>query len=151
MNDININENELQAESNKSIINSGSRSSYNINKSANNSHANEEKAYLKYRNEKLNKDLLEKMNNIQLLNEELKSKDYLGVEIAVVNKKFIELQGQMNFIKSENFRLLDIIQNKDNLLSQFKNLVNITSSKFQIFEDMNLNLREENTKLNKKT
>jgi chromosome segregation ATPase len=128
----------------------------------------DEKNYLKYRNDELNKELLEKLSEIHQLKEtirvyevqiasykknmqkhqsDINISDTLKVDINILHKKINEMEGEINFHKVENMRLCEILQSKENIMSQFHSLVNVSSNKFKLFEEANQNLREENSSL----
>jgi chromosome segregation ATPase len=150
--------------SSKSYIKSAQNTNKVLNESMKKKY--DEKNYLKYRNEELNKELLEKMSEIHELRETVKLyeiqmasykknmqkhqsdlgvSDTLKVDINILNKKINEMEAEVNFHKVENMRLCEILHSKENIMSQFHNLVNVSSNKFKLFEEANENLRVENS------
>lgn len=131
----------------------------------------DEKTYLKLRNDELNKELVSKMNTIHQLEEHVKSLeviignykknlndvnkkvaqgDNLKVDMGILKNKIVDLESELNYHKVENMRLSEIIHSKDNLISQFQNLVGISTNKFKLFEETNQSLRDENIHLKNK-
>lgn len=132
---------------------------------------NDIRNYLQYRNDELNKELLEKMNkiyqqneeikhlemtidnykkNFQILNEKISKQDNLQVEINHLNKIITDIESQQNLVKMENVKLVEVIRSKDNLISQFENLVTVSTEKFKMFDETHRNLRNENISLKNK-
>jgi chromosome segregation ATPase len=165
----NINNIENNQTPNTSILNVQQNlkdlSVHSLNKSSRLSVKCDEKTYLKFRNDELNKDVLDKMTeihalkghiktleaknnnykkNFQVSNSKLAEADTLKADINILNKKISDLECELNFSKVENMRMMDILHNKETLISQFQNLVGITESKFKLFEETNKSIRDEN-------
>jgi chromosome segregation ATPase len=170
-NEINVSNNNLEISQtpNTSILNvQQNLKDVSVNKSSRLSVKCDEKTYLKFRNDELNKDVLDKMTeihslkeqvkileaknnnykkNFQISNSKLGEADTLKADINLLNKKISDLECELNFSKVENMRMLDILHNKETLISQFQNLVGITESKFKLFEETNKSVRDENLAL----
>lgn len=115
-------------------------------------------SYFKTRFDALNRELLEKSHqnklkdniinnlktNIKQLHDKLAKYQNSTINMNAQTRQFHEIENENNLIKIEFAKLQENLSNKDNIINEFHKLSEISKSKFKMFEETNLLLREEN-------
>lgn len=79
--------------------------------------------------------------NIELQNAKISNQDTLYVELNSLNKNYAEMENELNQYKAESMRLNEIIQNKNCIIAEFQKLIELSTTKFEIFEETNMSLK----------
>ena len=80
-------------------------------------------------------------NNIREQNRKISNHDSLVIEYNSFLKNYSELEKELNLAKNENMQLKNIINSKNQTISDYQKLVQESKSKFELFERNNHSLK----------
>ena len=84
-------------------------------------------------------DALEK--NAEEQNQKLSDYDHLLVEFNSINANYSQMEQDLEMIKAENAQLKDLINTKNQAISEFQGLFEASKSKFELFNQTNSSLK----------
>ena len=88
--------------------------------------------------------------NAQEQNLKLSDYDHLLVEYQSLNKNYTQLEQDLELLKTENMQLKEIINSKNQTILDFQGLFEASKSKFDLFNQTNITLKERITELESK-
>ena len=74
-------------------------------------------------------------------NQKLSDYDHLIVEFNSIKASYAQMEQDLELIKTENIQLKDIINSKNQTISEFQGLFEASKSKFELFNQTNSSLR----------
>ena len=102
---------------------------------------------LKLKDEKI-RMLNQKLKTFQKVNQDqsqqINAQDNLIIDYNSLNKNYLELEAELNCLRTENMRLKEQVANKNNIISEYVKGFEESSNKFQIFNDKNSSLKLKN-------
>ena len=101
---------------------------------------------IKLRDDKI-RELQRKIKNYEQMSYEQNIKsavhDNLYVEYNSLNKNYNELEAELNGKKIEISQLLEALNNKNNIISEYQKIIQQSSEKFKLFNESNLCLKNK--------
>ena len=95
---------------------------------------------LKLKDEKI-RMLNQKLKTFQKVNQDqsqqINAQDNLIIDYNSLNKNYLELEAELNCLRTENKKLKEQVANKNNIISEYVKGFEESSNKFQIFNDKN--------------
>ena len=88
--------------------------------------------------------------NAQDQNLKLSDYDHLLVEYNSLNKNYSQLEQDLEMLRNENIQLKEIITSKNQTILDFKGLFEASKSKFDLFNQTNISLKEKISELEAK-
>ena len=88
--------------------------------------------------------------NAQEQNLKLSDYDHLLVEYQSLNKNYTQLEQDLELLKTENMQLKEIINSKNQTILDFQGLFEASKSKFDLFNQTNITLKERIAELESK-
>ena len=88
--------------------------------------------------------------NAQEQNQKLSDYDHLLVEFNSLNKNYSQLENDLEMLKAENMQLKEIINSKNKTIIDFQGLFEVSKSKFDLFNQTNVSLKERIAELESK-
>ena len=79
--------------------------------------------------------------NAEEQNQKLSDYDHLLVEFNSINSNYTQMQQDLDLIKAENAQLKDILNTKNQTISEFQGLFEASKSKFELFNQTNASLK----------
>ena len=79
--------------------------------------------------------------NAEEQNQKLSDYDHLLVEFNSINSNYTQIQQDLDLIKAENAQLKDILNTKNQTISEFQGLFEASKSKFELFNQTNATLK----------
>ena len=102
---------------------------------------------LKLKDEKI-RMLNQKLKTFQKVNQDqsqqINAQDNLIIDYNSLNKNYLELEAELNCLRTENMKLKEQVANKNNIISEYVKGFEESSNKFQIFNDKNSSLKLKN-------
>ena len=101
---------------------------------------------IKLRDEKI-KELQRKIKGYEQMSHQQNIKstihDNLYIEYNSLNKNYNELEAELNGKKIEISQLLDALNNKNNIISEYQKIIEESSEKFKLFNESNMCLKNK--------